>query len=233
MYSEGSEMHGFGLCVSAPLWLIQNCDRSSVLNGPQKLKNRADMSEPANFVRRVIARIERNAAADRVLYPMKTSTTSPSHSKPSVKPVPDGMHTVTPFLVCDGASDAIAFYTRAFGATELMRLPTPDGKLLYAAIRIGDSVVMLNDEFPGMGSLGPKSRQGTSVTIHLFVDDADAWFARAVKAGATIKMPLEDMFWGDRYGLIEDPFGHSWSIATHLHDLTPEEVQAAARAACS
>lgn len=113
-----------------------------------------------------------------------------------------------------------------------MRLPTPEGKLLPAAVRIGDSVVMLNDEFPEMGSLGPKAREGSSVTIHLFEDDADAWFARAIKAGATVRMPLQDMFWGDRYGLVEDPFGHHWSIATHLRDLTPEQIQEVARAAC-
>ena len=123
---------------------------------------------------------------------MNSPTISSVQSKPTTKPVPDGFHTVTPYLVCAGASDAIAFYKKAFGATELMRLPTPNGKLLHAAIRIGDSVVMLNDEFPEMGSLGPKSRQGTSVTIHLFVNDADACFARAVEAGATVKMPLSE-----------------------------------------
>jgi PhnB protein len=163
---------------------------------------------------------------------MKTTTTSPSSSRPAAKPVPDGFRTVTPFLVCAGASDAIAFYTRAFGATELMRLPGPDGRLLYAAIRIGDSAVMLNDEFPAMGSLGPKARGGASVTIHLFVDDVDAACARAVAAGATVRMPVQDMFWGDRYGLVEDPFGHVWSLATHLRDMTPEEIRNAAQAAC-
>lgn len=167
-----------------------------------------------------------------MLLPMKSPTTTPSYAKPSAKPIPDDFRTATPYLVCVGASDAIAFYPKAFGATELMRLPTPEGKLLHAAVRIGGSVVMLNDEFPEMGSVGPKARGGASVTIHLFVDDADAWFARAVKAGAMVKMPLQDMFWGDRYGLVEDPFGHSWSIATHQRDLTPAEIQEAARAAC-
>jgi PhnB protein len=164
---------------------------------------------------------------------MKTSTTSsnPSKQKP-VKPIPDGMRTVTPYLVCAGASDAIAFYKKAFGATEVLRVPSPDGRLLHATICIGDSAVMLNDEFPDMGALGPKARGGSSVTIHLFVEDADAAFDRATKAGAKVIMPLQDMFWGDRYGLLEDPFGHSWSIATHLRDLTPAEVQAAAREAC-
>lgn len=163
---------------------------------------------------------------------MKTPKTSSSRSKSKVKPIPDGFHTVTPYLVCAGASDAIAFYKKAFGATEMMRVATPNGKLMHASIQIGDSVIMLNDEFPEMGALGPKSRQGTSVTIHLFVAEADKTFARAVKAGATVRMPLQDMFWGDRYGLLEDPFGHSWSIATHQHDLTQKQIQEAAKTAC-
>lgn len=143
------------------------------------------------------------------------------------------MHTATPYLVCAGAAEAIAFYQKAFGATELVRLPSPDGRLLHAMIRIGDSAIMLNDEFPEMGSLGPKARGGASVTIHLFVPDVDAAFARAVAAGAVVRMPLQDMFWGDRYGQLEDPFGHSWSIASRRRDLTPEQIQEAARAACS
>jgi uncharacterized glyoxalase superfamily protein PhnB len=163
---------------------------------------------------------------------MKTPKKSPSKSKPAVKPVPDGMHTVTPHLVCAGAAQAIAFYKKAFGAVEQSRVADSGGRLLHASVRIGDSIVMLNDEFSQMGALGPKARNGTSVTIHLFVDDVDAWFARAVKAGATVLMPLADMFWGDRYGIVVDPFGHNWSIATHLRDLTPKEIEAAALAAC-
>ena len=163
---------------------------------------------------------------------MKTTTTTPSSAASPVPPIPQGFRTVTPYLVCAGAPDAIEFYKKAFGAVELMRLPTPEGKLLYASVQIGDSIVMLNDEFPEMGSLGPKARNGSSVAIHLFVADADAAFARAVNAGATVKMPLQDMFWGDRYGLLEDPFGHSWSIATHQRDLTHEQIQEAARNAC-
>ena len=104
---------------------------------------------------------------------------------------------------------------------------------MHAQIKIGDSIVMLHDEFPEMGALGPKARNGTSVTLHLYVEDADASFARAVKAGATVKMPVADMFWGDRYGIVEDPFGHAWSIATHIRDLTPKEIQKAAKEACS
>ena len=140
-----------------------------------------------------------------------------------VKPIPDGMHSVTPHLVCDGAAGAIAFYVKAFGATEVARLPGPDGRLLHAQVRIGDSAVMLVDQNPQWGTLGPKALKGTPVTIHLYVPDADAFVERAVAAGATVVMPLADMFWGDRYGLIEDPYGHRWSVATHQRDVQPEE----------
>ena len=151
-------------------------------------------------------------------------------TKPQVKPVPDGMHTVTPHLVCNGAADAITFYKQAFGAVELGRLPGPQGKLMHAMLRIGDSAVMLMDEFPDYGSFGPKSLKGSPVTIHLYVEDVDATVKRAVAAGAKITMPVDDMFWGDRYGKIEDPFGHHWSVATHIRDVSPEEMQAAMNA---
>jgi uncharacterized glyoxalase superfamily protein PhnB len=162
---------------------------------------------------------------------MKSTTANPkapAKKTTAVKPVPEGMHTVTPHLVCAGAADAIEFYKKAFGATELMRLPSPDGKLMHGSIRIGDSVVMLVDENPQWKIHGPKALKGTSVTIHLMVENADAAFERAVSAGAKVIMPLANMFWGDRYGVVEDPFGHHWSIATHLQDLTPEQIQAAA-----
>jgi uncharacterized glyoxalase superfamily protein PhnB len=146
-----------------------------------------------------------------------------------VKPIPDGMHSVTPHLICAGAADAIEFYKKAFGAIELTRLPAQSGKLLHASIRIGDSTIMLSDEFPAMGGLGPKSLKGSPVTIHLCVEDADALAARAVAAGAKVTMPVADMFWGDRYGQLEDPFGHRWSVGTHVRDVTPEEVQKAVR----
>ena len=144
-----------------------------------------------------------------------------------VKFIPSGMHTVTPHLVCGGAADAIEFYKKAFNAVETSRLPGPDGKVMHAAIRIGDSVVMLNDEFPKWGAFGPKSLKGSPVTIHLYVEDVDAFVARAVDAGAKVTMPLADMFWGDRYCTLEDPFGHHWSVATHIRDVTPEEMQEA------
>jgi len=146
-------------------------------------------------------------------------------TKTSVKPIPEGMRSLTPHLVCDGAAAAIEFYKKAFGATEVTRLPAPDGRLMHAQVRIGDSVLMLLDEWPDMGALGPNKLKGTSVTLHLYVTDVDAAFAKAVAAGATVKMPLADMFWGDRYGQVQDPFGHMWSLATHQRDLTPEEIK--------
>jgi PhnB protein len=149
----------------------------------------------------------------------------------AVKPIPEGMHSVTPHLVCAGAADAIEFYKKAFGAIEGGRMPGPDGKLMHAQIKIGDSHVMLVDEFPDWGSVGPKALGGTPVTLHLYVPDADAVFQKAIDAGATVKMPIADMFWGDRYGVVTDPFGHSWSIATHIKDMTPEEMAAAGKQA--
>ncbi|HEY4299303.1 MAG TPA: VOC family protein [Candidatus Didemnitutus sp.] len=144
-----------------------------------------------------------------------------------VKAIPEGMHAVTPHLVCAGAADAIEFYKKAFGAVEEGRLPGQNGKLMHAMIRIEGSAVMLVDEMPEWGALGPKALKGSPVTIHLYVEDADAFAARAVAAGAKITMPVADMFWGDRYGKLEDPFGHHWSVATHVRDVTPAEMQQA------
>jgi len=143
----------------------------------------------------------------------------------AVKPIPEGMHTLTPHIVCEGAADALAFYKKAFNAEELMRLPGPNGKIMHAAVRIGDSVLMLMDDFPEWGTLGPKALKGTPTVLHLYVNDADAAMQQAVAAGAQVTMPAADMFWGDRYGQVVDPFGHRWSIATHKQDLTPEEIQ--------
>ena len=142
----------------------------------------------------------------------------------AVKPIPDGMHSLTPHLICAGAADAIRFYIDAFNAVEEMRLPGPDGKLMHARVRIGDSALMLVDENPAWGALGPKALKGSPVTIHLFVEDVDAAVAQAVAAGAKATMPVTDMFWGDRYGQLEDPFGHRWSVATHTRDLTHAEI---------
>ena len=146
-------------------------------------------------------------------------------STATVKPIPEGMHSLTPHLICAGAAEAIAFYQAAFGAVEDLRLPGPDGKLIHAMIHIGDSPLMLVDEMPQWGALGPKLLKGSPVTIHLYVRDVDATIAQAVKAGAKVTMPVADMFWGDRYGQLEDPFGHRWSVATHTRDLTPEQIR--------
>ena len=140
-------------------------------------------------------------------------------------PLPNGMHNVTPHLVCAGAAEAIDFYKKAFGAEEMVRMPGPGGKLIHACIRIGDSPVMLVDEFPEMSARSPKAINGTPVTLHLYVDDVDAFAANAVEAGAKVVVPVQDMFWGDRYGVLEDPFGHRWSVATPGQPKSPEEIR--------
>ena len=149
-------------------------------------------------------------------------------------PIPPGFHTVTPHLVVQGASEAIEFYAKAFGAEELYRMPGPDGSsVMHALLQIGDSFVMLNDEFPDMNVISPESLKGSAVTIHLYVEDVDSVFSQAIAAGAQESMPVEDTFWGDRYGKLIDPFGHHWSIATHIEDLSPEEVETRAAEAFS
>ena len=146
----------------------------------------------------------------------------------TAKPLPAGQRTVTPHLVVRGAARAIDFYKDALGAQELMRMPAPDGKIMHAELRLGDSNVFLVDEFDEPreeGITSPVKLGATTVTVHLYVDDVDAAIQRAAAAGAKVTLPPTDMFWGDRYGRILDPFGHSWSLATHVQDLTPEEIQ--------
>jgi PhnB protein len=143
---------------------------------------------------------------------------------PSVQPIPEGYPRVSPYLSVDGAAEAIDFYTQVLGATERMRMPMPDGKVGHAEIQIGDSVVMLADEFPEMGIVGPKTIGGTPVTLGVYVEDVDKTFDTAVKAGAKELRPVEDQFYGDRTGQFEDPFGHRWSIATHIEDVAPDEM---------
>lgn len=150
-----------------------------------------------------------------------------------VEPIPKDMHTITPHIICADARAAIEFYKKAFNAVELARLDGQDGKLIHGLIQIGDSNLMLADEYPDWDSVGPNTLKGTPVTLHLYVEDADKAFAKAVNAGARVKMPLADMFWGDRYGIVVDPFGHNWSIATHIRDVSMEELKANADKACA
>ena len=150
-----------------------------------------------------------------------------------VKPVPTGYHTVTPYLTLSDASGAIDFYKRAFGASELFRMDRPDGKIGHAEIKIGDSIVMLADESPRSDSRSPQSLGGTTAGIFLYVENVDAVFDTAVKAGAKVHQPLTNMFWGDRFGGLTDPFGHSWALATHIEDVAPEEMEKRMQAAMS
>ncbi len=148
-----------------------------------------------------------------------------------VKPIPDGYHTATPYLILGDAGKAIEFYKRAFGATELLRMPAPGGKVGHAEIKIGDSMIMLADEFPDMGHKGPASLGGTPVSIMLYVKDVDATCAQAVSAGGKITKPVQDQFYGDRLGTLTDPFGHVWHIATHVEDVPPDELERRAKEA--
>lgn len=150
-----------------------------------------------------------------------------------VNPIPEGTHTITPHLCVKGAAQAIEFYKKAFNAEEICRVPSPDGSVLvHAAVKIGDSILFLYDEIPQMGALGPKSIGGTAVRIHLYVEDVDSLYEQAAKAGAEIDMPLADQPWGDRYGTLTDPFGHSWGLATHVEDVSFEEMNRRFEAAC-
>ncbi len=146
----------------------------------------------------------------------------------SVKPIPEGMHSVTPYLTIKDAPAAIEFYQQAFGAEEQQRIPGPDGRLLHARLKIGDSALMLSEEIPEFGGQGPSVLGGSPVSMHLYVEDVDAAWAKAVAAGCEITMPLEDAFWGDRFGGLRDPFGHLWSLASRIRDLTADEITEAA-----
>jgi len=146
------------------------------------------------------------------------------------KYIPDGYHTATPYLIVTGAARALEFYKQAFGAAEVVRMDGPDGKVMHAEIKIGDSHIMLADEFPDMDARSPQTIGGTPVSLMLYLEDADAVTARAVSAGAKLLRPVQDQFYGDRCGTIADPFGHKWTIATHKEDLSPEEVRKRAAA---
>lgn len=142
-----------------------------------------------------------------------------------IKPIPEGHHTLSPYLTVRGASDALEFYKKAFGASEICRLDMPDGKIGHAEFKIGDSIFMISDESPLCPSKSPETLGGSAVTLHLYVTDADVTFADALKAGVKETMPLADQFWGDRMGGVVDPFGHNWMVATHVEDVDPSEFQ--------
>jgi PhnB protein len=148
----------------------------------------------------------------------------------AVKPIPDGYHSVTPYLIIKGAAKAIEFYKKAFGAAELFRMADPSGKVGHAEIKIGDSPIMLADEFPEMGARSPETYGGSPVSICLYVQDVDALASQAIAAGAKVVRPVQDQFYGDRSGTFTDPFGHTWTIATHKEDLSMEEIQKRAQA---
>jgi len=147
-----------------------------------------------------------------------------------VKPIPDGHHTVAPYLAIKNAVSALEFYKKAFGATETYKLIIPDGRLGHAEIRLGDSLIMLSDEFPEFGGKAPEALGGSPVSIHLYVEDVDAFVKRAVAEGARVLKPVADQFYGDRSGQLEDPYGHLWWVATHKEDVAPEEMQKRVRA---
>ena len=149
----------------------------------------------------------------------------------AVRPIPEGYHSVSPALLIDGAADAIEFYKRAFGATERMVMPGPDGKIGHAELEIGDSVVMVSDPFPQSTVRPPSELGGTTVGLFVYVEDVDSVFKQAVDAGATVTMELEDMFWGDRFGSVTDPYGHLWSLATHVEDVSSQEMEERAKQA--
>ena len=147
------------------------------------------------------------------------------------QPIPEGYHSITPSLAVDDAAEAIEFYKQAFGAQERMRMPGPDGKIVHAELQIGDSIVMLSDPIPQSSIRTPKELGGSPVGLFLYVEDVDAVVERAIEAGASLTMEVDDMFWGDRFGTVSDPFGHAWQIATHKEDLTPEEIAERGKAA--
>jgi PhnB protein len=149
----------------------------------------------------------------------------------ATKPIPEGYHTVSPYLAVDDAARAIEYYATAFGAKELVRMDAPGGKIGHAELEIGDSRIMLSDPFPQASTRPPKELGGTSASVFMYVEDVDAVVAQAVAAGATITMEVADQFWGDRFGTVTDPFGHVWSIATHVEDVPPEEMAERAKAA--
>jgi PhnB protein len=159
------------------------------------------------------------------------ASTATGEDRMAVKPIPEGYHSITPYLAVDDAAKAIEFYRDAFGADEVIRMPGPDGKIAHAELQLGDSKLMLSDPFPESNVQPPSARGGPTASVFMYVEDVDGIFEQAQKAGAKVVSPLENMFWGDRFGTVSDPFGHVWSLATHVEDLTEEEMAERSRAA--
>lgn len=186
------------------------------------MAKRKKMSKKAGTSKKAARRAR---AATPARKASRTAARKPVRKAPRrVSAIPAGYHTVTPYLVCRSAADAIAFYTKAFGAKETVRMPGPDGRVMHAEMRVGDSMIMLGDENPEQGATAPQTVGGTAVHIMLYVPSVDRTFAQATAAGATAEMPPTNMFWGDRYCKVADPFGHKWSIATHIEDVSPKEM---------
>lgn len=183
--------------------------------------------DPAGIIRKVYAKVNPQGHEQVLLNDIKQLQKNKEDRTmtSAAKPIPEGYHTVTPYLIIKGAADAIEFYKKAFGATELFRMPQPDGKIGHAEIKIGDSPIMLADEYPEMKYLSPKSLGGSPVSILLYVEDVDSVFNQAITSGAKQDRPVEDKFYGDRGGTLIDPFGHIWHVATHKEDVTPEEME--------
>jgi PhnB protein len=150
-----------------------------------------------------------------------------------VRPIPEGYHSVTPYLYIRGAAKAVEFYKKVFGAKEVLRMPGPAGQIMHAELKIGDSMIMLSDEHPQMGALSPESVGGSPMGLHVYVENVDAVVQKAVEAGAKLDRPVKDQFYGDRSGSLTDPFGHKWYVATHVEDIAPEELSKRAAAAMS
>ncbi len=161
-----------------------------------------------------------------------TTETAKDKTMKSNNPIPPGFHTLTPYLIVNGAKKAIDFYKKAFAAEERFIMPGPDGRVMHGEIKIGDSIVFLCDEMPERENLGPLSRGGATSSLMMYIKDVDTSFDKAVKAGCTIKMPLANQFWGDRFGVLVDPFGHVWCLSTHVEDVSPEEMEKRSAEAC-
>ena len=206
--------------------------RQSEWQGIKYWERTSFVIDPAGILRKVYEKVNPEGHEQVLLNDIKRMQETKEAVMPAVKPIPEGYHSITPYLIIKGASDAIEFYKKAFGATELFRMPAPEGRIGHAEIKVGDSVIMLSDEWPEMKYLGPKSIGSPSpVSLLLYVDDVDTVFKRAIEAGAKEERAIEDKFYGDRAGTLTDPFGHIWHVSTHKEDVSPEELERRAASA--